>query len=88
MEALERIQQSLQPASNEHNTSPRVEAELTHQVPRVRLNKAPPKVQEPEPRLVVAWPKKQIVQPPVPKVTKENPKPILKTSKYIDESSD
>jgi ribosomal protein S30 len=60
MEALERIQQSLQPASNKHNTSPRVEAELTYQVPRVRFNKAPPKVQEPEPRLVVAWPKKQI----------------------------
>jgi hypothetical protein len=88
MEALERIQQSLQPASNKHNTSPRVEAELTQQVPRVKFDEAPPKVQEPEPRLVVAWPKKQIVQPPVPKVATEKPKPILKPSKYIDESSD
>jgi hypothetical protein len=88
MEALERIEQSLQPTSNEHNTSPRVEAELTQQVPRVRFDEAVPKVQEPEPRLVVAWPKKQIVQPPVPNVTKERPKPILKPSKYIDESSE
>jgi hypothetical protein len=88
MEALERIQQSLQPVSNEHNTSPSVEAELTQQVPRVRFDEAPPKAQEPEPRLVVTWPKKQIVQPPVPQVTNKKPKPILKPSKYIDESSD
>jgi hypothetical protein len=70
MEALERIQQSPQPVNNEHNTSPRVKAELSQQVPRVRFDETPPKVQEPEPRLVVAWPKKQIVQPPVPKVAK------------------
>jgi hypothetical protein len=88
MEALERIQQSLQPASNGHTTSPRVEAELTQQVPGVRFDEAPPKVQEPEPRLIVEWPKKQIVQPPVPKVAKEKPKPMLKPSKYIDESPD
>jgi hypothetical protein len=88
MEPLEQIQATLQPASNKHSKSPRVETELTQQVPRVRFDEAPPKVQEPDPRLVVAWPQKQIAQPPVPKVTKEKPKPILKPSKYIDGSSE
>jgi hypothetical protein len=85
MEALERIEQTLQPASNEQSKSPRVEAELTQQVPRVRFDEAAPRVQEPPPWLVAAWPQKQIVQPQAPK---EKPKPILKPSKHIAESSD
>ena len=84
MEALERIQTTMQPAINEQSKSPRVEAKLTQQVPRVRFDETPPRVHKPLPRLVVAWPQKQIVQPQVPK---EKPKPILKPSKYIDESS-
>ena len=85
MEALERIQTTMQPAINEQSKSPRVEAKLTQQVPRVRFDETPPRVHKPLPRLVVTWPQKQIVQPQVPK---EKPKPILKPSKYIDESSD
>jgi hypothetical protein len=86
MEALKRIQQTLQPENNTTNgvKSPRVEAELTESVPRVRFDEAAPKVHEPSPRLVVAWPQKQIVQPQVPR---EKPKPILKSLKYIEESS-
>ncbi len=52
--------------------------ELTQQVPRVRFNNAPPMVHDPLPRLIVASPRKRIVEP--------QPKPILKLLKYIDES--
>ncbi len=51
---------------------------ITRQVPRVRFNDAPPTVHDPQPRLIVASPRKHIVEP--------QPKPILKPSKYIDES--
>ena len=60
-----------------------MEAELTESVPRVRFNKAAQKVHEPPPRLVVAWPQKQIVQSQVPK---EKPKPILKSPKFVESS--
>ena len=63
MEALERIQTTMQPAIYEQSKSPRVEAKLTQQVPRVRFDETPPRVHKPSPRLVVAWPQKQIVQP-------------------------
>jgi hypothetical protein len=87
LEALERIQQTLKPNNNTTNgvKSPRVETELTKPVPRVRFDEAAPKVHEPQPRLVVTWPQKQIVQPQVPK---ETPKPMLKPSKHIVESPD
>ncbi len=52
--------------------------ELTQQVPRVHFDDAPPTVHDPPPRLIVASPRKQIVEP--------QPKPILKPPKYIDES--
>jgi hypothetical protein len=63
-----------------HVKLPRVEQqiELTQQVPRVRFNNAPPMVHDPLPRLIVASPRKRIVEP--------QPKPILKLLKYIDES--
>ena len=85
MEALKRIQQTLQPESNTTNgvKAPRVEAELTESVPRVRFNEAAQKVHEPPLRLVVAWPQKQIVQSQVPK---EKPKPILKSPKFVESS--
>jgi hypothetical protein len=87
-EALKRIENTLQPSGN-HATKtvkqvklPRVEQQtqitLTQHVPRVRFNDAPPTVHDPLPLLVVASPRKQIIEP--------QPKPILKSPKYIDES--
>ncbi len=63
-----------------HVNLPRVEQqiELTQQVPRVRFNDAPPTVHDPPPQLIVASPRKQIIEP--------QPKPILKPPKYIDKS--
>jgi hypothetical protein len=87
-EALKQIENTLQPSGNHAIKTvkqvklPRVEQQmqiaLTQHVPRVRFNDAPPTVHDPLPRLVVASPRKQIVEP--------QPKPILKPPKYIDES--
>jgi hypothetical protein len=83
-EAIERIMQQAQQQpiqQAEQVNIPRVERELTEQVPRVRFAEEPASPKEPQERLVVAWPKEQIVQPsksPTPK-----PKPILKEPKYI-----
>ena len=70
-EAMERIEQTLQPTNKpkineEHVKLPRVEQatrkELTQQLPRVRFSKLPPIESQPPPRLVVASSKEQIVQ--------------------------
>ncbi len=85
VEALERIKNIMQPASNhaiktaEHAQLSRVEqVELTQHVPRVRFNDTPPTESDPPPRLIVALPTEQSVQP--------QPKPILKPPKFIDKS--
>ena len=91
IEALERIEQTLQPTHNKSSNkaervkSPRVQSELTQEAPRVRFDNRPPSTQESPPRLVVAWLQEQIVQP---EAKSKKPKPILKPSKYIDESSE
>ncbi len=87
-EALKRIENTLKPSGNhaiktvEQVKLPRVEQQmqipLTQHVPRVRFDDAPPTVHDPLPRLIVASPRKQIVEP--------QPKPILKPPKYIDKS--
>jgi hypothetical protein len=84
-EALKRIKIIMQLTSNhaiktaEHATLPRVEqVELTQHVPRVSFNYTPPTESDPLPRLIVALPKEQSVQP--------QPKPILEPPKFIDES--
>ena len=84
MEALERIQENLQPTIEA--TIPRVnqQTQLTEPVPRVKfvepeaLTEPAKSTVKPPPQLVVASPKVQIVQP----------KPILKPSKYIEAPSD
>eukprot|EP00804_Cyclotella_cryptica_P022238 CCRYP_017928-RA/>CCRYP_017928-RA protein AED:0.26 eAED:0.26 QI:0/0/0/1/1/1/3/0/814 len=82
--AIERIMQQAQQQpiqQAEQVNIPRVERELTEQVPRVRFAEEPASPKEPQERLIVAWPKEQIVQPsksPTPK-----PKPILKRPTYI-----
>ncbi len=85
-EALRQLEHTLQPPDKhaiktvEHVKLPRVEQqiELTQQVPRVCFNDAPPTVHDPPPQLIVASPRKQIIEP--------QPKPILKPPKYIDKS--
>jgi hypothetical protein len=89
-EALQRLDSTLQPPDkqftkpDEQVPIPRVEKhiELTQPVPRVRFNESPPTVHDPPPRLIVASPETQTIA----KKIVDNPKPILKTSKYIDES--
>ena len=92
MEALERLQENLQPTTEA--TIPRVnqQTKLTDSVPRVQF--VEPEAQsepvrltvEPSPRLVVASPREQIVQPQPKQIVQ--PKPILKPSKYIEVPSD
>jgi hypothetical protein len=85
-EALQQLKHTHQPPNRhaiktvKHVKLPRVEQqiELTQQVPRVRSDNAPSTVHDPPPRLIVASPRKQIVEP--------QPKPILKPPNYIDES--
>jgi hypothetical protein len=89
-EALQRLDSTLQPPDkqftkpDEQVPIPRVEKhiELTQPVPRVRFDKSPSTVHDPPPRLIVASPKTQTIA----KKIVDNPKPILKTPKYIDES--
>jgi hypothetical protein len=85
-EARRRLEHTLQPPVKhaiktvKHAKLPRVEQQIEHtqQVPRVCFNDAPPTVHDPPPQLIVASPRKQIIEP--------QPKPILKPLKYIDES--
>jgi len=63
----------------EHVKLPRVEqVKLTQHVPRVSCNNTPPTESDPLPRLIVALPMEQSIQP--------QPKPILEPPKFIDES--
>ena len=92
MEALEQIQANLQPTIEA--TIPRVnqQTKLTDSIPRVQF--VEPEAQsepvrltvEPSPRLVVASPKEQIVQPQPKQIVQ--PKPSLKPTKYIEVPSD
>ena len=84
-EALERIENILQPKSKhaiktaEHVKLPRVEqVKLTQHVPRVIFNNTSPTESDPLPRLIVASPTEQSIQP--------QPKPILEPPKFIDKS--
>jgi hypothetical protein len=84
-EALERIENILQPKSKhaiktaEHVKLPRVEqVKLTQHVPRVIFNNTSPTESDPLPRLIVASPKGQSIQP--------QPKPILEPPKFIGKS--
>ena len=84
-EALERIENILQPKSKhaiktaEHVKLPRVEqVQLTQHVPRVIFNNTPPTESDPLPRLIVALPTEQSIQP--------QSKSILEPPKFIDKS--
>ena len=99
MDALERIEQALQPTRNTTSDttdrvhSPRVNSERPQDAPRVRFADIPPSAQESSPRLVVARPQEPVVarpQEPVvrPVPNSDKPKPILKPSKYINTSSE
>ena len=89
-EALRWLESTLQPPDkqfikpNEQVTIPRLEKqiELTQPVPRVHFDDSPPTVHDPPPRLIVASPETQTIE----KKIVDNPKPILKMPKYIDES--
>eukprot|EP00804_Cyclotella_cryptica_P012320 CCRYP_020811-RA/>CCRYP_020811-RA protein AED:0.46 eAED:0.46 QI:0/-1/0/1/-1/1/1/0/117 len=91
MEALTRIEQTLQPTHNKtgHEAevvhSPRVHSDLPQEPPRVRFDDRPPRTLESPPRLVVAWPQEQIVQQ---EAKGAKPMPILKPSKYAAKPSE
>eukprot|EP00804_Cyclotella_cryptica_P002310 CCRYP_004049-RA/>CCRYP_004049-RA protein AED:0.34 eAED:0.37 QI:0/-1/0/1/-1/1/1/0/498 len=91
MEALARIEQTLQPTHNKtgHEVeivhSPRVHSDPAQEPPRVRFDDRPPRTLESPIGLVVAWPQEQIVQQDA-KSTK--PRPILQPSRYVAESSE
>jgi hypothetical protein len=84
-EALARIENIMQPTSKhaiktaEHVKLPRVQqVKLTQHVPRVSFDTTPPTESNPPPRLIVALPTGQSIQP--------QPTPILEPPKSIDES--
>jgi hypothetical protein len=89
-DALRRLENTLQPPDKhvikpgEQDKIPRAEQQiaLTQPVPRVRFDESPPTVHDPTPRLIIASPEKQTVE----KHIIDNPKPILRPPKYIDES--
>ena len=86
MEALHRIDGTLQPPAANNKAAERVkptrekeQITLTKPVPRVQFDTAPPTVHEPPSRLIVTSPTVQVIKPqPRP--------PILKSPKYVDES--
>jgi len=83
-EALERIKNIMQPTSTHatkpaENVIPRVEqVQLTQHVPRVSFNTTPPADSDPPARLIVESPMKQSIQ--------QQTTPILKPTKFVDDS--
>ena len=86
-DALQRLESTLQPPNKEKEvTIPRVDKEkeiaVTQPIPRVRINEIPTTINDTPPRLIVASPAKQNVMTN----TVAKPTPIIKPSKYIDDS--
>ncbi len=89
-DTLRRLENTLQPPDKhvikpgKQDKIPRAEQQiaLTQPVLRVRFDESPPTVHDPTPQLIIASPEKQTVE----KHIIDNPKPILRPPKYIDES--